>query len=47
VRNQTDERWTLLGADGVVAGEVGRGEVAPITNDCRIGMGQRQVMFRI
>jgi DNA-binding helix-hairpin-helix protein with protein kinase domain len=47
VRNQSDERWTVLGADGVVVGEVTPGAVAPITNDCRIGMGQRQVTFRL
>jgi hypothetical protein len=47
VRNQSDERWTVLGADGVVVGEVAPGAVAPITNDCRIGMGQRQVTFRL
>jgi len=47
LRNQSDERWTLLGADGVVVGETTQGAVAPIANNCRIGMGQRQVMFRL
>jgi DNA-binding helix-hairpin-helix protein with protein kinase domain len=47
VLNRSDERWALLGSNGVLAGEVAPGAIAPITNDCRIGMGQRQVVFRL
>lgn len=47
VRNRSDEQWVVLGADGAVVCEVGLGASAPVTNDCRISMGQRLVIFRV